>query len=420
VFGSLLDGGRGLSELSVETQSRFNSTAPGQVPGELPATLRTLQIGDRWSLENGGGGADRIFALLASELPQMGIEFQGLVAGPPELGTKTNGLVNGFSPAGAGTVQRWLDARRAVSVLLDSDNPPHLVASHFAMYVWSILDKIRRLPHVVHFHGPWSAESLEEGSGHLSASAKYRLEKAVYQRANRVIVLSNAFAELIHRDYGIQEDRIRVIPGAVACEVFGLSITRAQARLRLGWPTDRPILLALRRLSSRMGLDRLIEAMSAVRTAQPDVLLYIGGQGAQRRALEAQVTSLGLDRHVRFAGFISSELLPFAYRAADINVVPTRTLEGFGLVAAEALASGTPSMVTPVGGLPEVVSPLSHSLVFQSSAAPDIADGLIQALSGRISLPSEAACRRYAAENFPASLMAARTALVYREATSGQ
>jgi glycosyltransferase involved in cell wall biosynthesis len=419
-MSSLLDGSRGSSELSVETQRLFTSIAPGQVPGELPASLRTLQIGDRWSLENGGGGADRIFALLASELPQMGIEFQGLVAGPPELGTMTNGLVNGFSPAGAGTVKRWLSARRAVSTLLDSGNPPHLVASHFAMYVWSILDKIRRLPHVVHFHGPWSAESLEEGSGHLSAGAKYRLEKAVYKRANRVIVLSNAFAELIHRDYGTPEDRIRVIPGAVGSELFGLSVTRAQARVRLGWPTDRPILLTLRRLSSRMGLDRLIEAMSAVRTAVPDVLLYVGGQGAQRRALEAQVTSLGLDRHVRFAGFIPSKLLPFAYRAADINVVPTKTLEGFGLVAAEALASGTPSMVTPVGGLPEVVSSLSRSLVLQSSAAPDIADGLIQALCGRISLPTEAACRRYAAENFSASLMAARTALVYREATSGQ
>jgi glycogen synthase len=404
----------------VETQSLSNSISPGQVPGERPTSLRTLHIGDRWSLEDGGGGADRILALLASELPQVGIEFKGLVAGPPGLGTITNGLVNGFSPAGAGTVQRWLGARRAVSVLLDSDSPPHLIASHFAMYMWSLLDKIRGLPHIVHFHGPWSAESLEEGAGRVSAIAKYRLEKAVYKRANRVIVLSQAFAELIRRDYGIQEDRIRVIPGAVACEVFALSITRAQARLRLGWPTDRPILLTLRRLSSRMGLDRLIEAMSAVRTAQPDVLLYVGGQGDQRRALEAQVTSLGLDRHVRFAGFIPSELLPFAYRAADINVVPTRALEGFGLVAAEALASGTPSMVTPVGGLPEVVSLLSRSLVFKSSAAPDIADGVIQALSGKISLPSEAACRRYAAEHFSARLMAARTALVYRETTNGR
>jgi glycosyltransferase involved in cell wall biosynthesis len=146
------------------------------------------------------------------------------------------------------------------------------------------------------------------------------------------------------------------------------------------------------------------------------VLLYIGGEGPQRCALEKQVAEENLREHVRFAGFIPSQLLPLAYRAADINVVPSKALEGFGLSAAEALAAGTPSMVTPVGGLPEVVAPLSQSLVFRSSSAADIAEGLTQALSGAITLPDQESCRIYARENFSADQMATRTIEVYRSA----
>ena len=123
----------------------------------------------------------------------------------------------------------------------------------------------------------------------------------------------------------------------------------------------------------------------------------------------------GLEGSVRLLGFVADSQLPLIYRAADLNVVPTLALEGFGLVAAEAIAAGTPSMVTPIGGLPEVVNGLSPELVFASSTTGDIAAGLIAALSGATRLPSEQECRAYAREQFNAELMAERTAAVYRE-----
>jgi glycosyltransferase involved in cell wall biosynthesis len=104
-----------------------------------------------------------------------------------------------------------------------------------------------------------------------------------------------------------------------------------------------------------------------------------------------------------------------AYRAANINVLPTDMLEGFGLSAAEALAAGTPSMVTPVGGLPEVVSGLSSDLIFRSGSSEDLADGLIAALHGGIRLPDSKACRSYAATRFDPLLSARHIADVYRE-----
>jgi glycosyltransferase involved in cell wall biosynthesis len=244
---------------------------------------------------------------------------------------------------------------------------------------------------------------------------KKAVERRVYRRADRFIVLSRAFADLLSREYGVDPDRIRVVPGSVDLERFNDRLSSEAARVALGWPTDRPILLATRRLIARVGLDQLIAAIQTVRRSIPDVLLCIAGRGPLEPVLRKQIEEGGLDANVRLLGFLPDDELPLAYRAADINVVPTAALEGFGLTAAEALAAGTPSMVTPIGGLPEVVADLAPELIFASGAAFDLAAGLLAALKGEVALPSSAACRAYAEARFANSLAAQRTAAVYRE-----
>jgi glycosyltransferase involved in cell wall biosynthesis len=377
-------------------------------------SIHSYHIGIAWST-TGAGGSARVVSDLSQYLPAKGVLFSGAVAFPEDVSELTSGAIECFAPASAGAISRLLGARRTI-VRGIARTKPDLVASHFAFFAATALDRIGRLPHVVHFHGPWAAESLQEGSSKFAAQGKLQIERTVYRTADRVIVLSQAFADLVRKDYGVPQEKIRIVPGAVDVRRFNVGQTPQEAREALGWPADRKILVAVRRLVSRMGLDNLIAAVAALRKVHPDVRLYIVGKGRLREELEAKVAALNLQDYVVFQGFVSDEQLPLVYRAADLSVVPTIALEGFGLVAAESLAAGTPCIVTPIGGLPEIVSRLSPNLIFRSTKADDMVEGIAPILSGALTLPTAARCLEYVSANFNVQRMAGRVADVYREA----
>ncbi len=385
-------------------------------PSERPVLFRlhSLQIGISCGTA-GAGGSGRVFADLVQNLPAQGIDVTGAVYMPQDIALLTEGHIRSFAPERSSILVRLRGARRLIKSLLRQSRPD-LVASHFSLYTLPVLDELRRQPLVIHFHGPWAAEASQEGASGLVSAIKARLERLVYRRACNVIVLSNAFAELLERDYGIDRARIRVVPGAVEIPHFAVPESRVEARVRLGWPRDRRIFVAVRRLVSRMGLENLIAAMSPVCKQYPDILLYIAGRGRLREDLEARAAAAGLGEHVRFLGYVPEEDLPLVYAAADLNVVPTLALEGFGMVAVEALAAGTPSIVTPVGGLPETVSGLSSGLVFAATSPEAIAEGLLRIASDLVKLPSRSDCRLFARQHFSIDRMAASVADVYREA----
>lgn len=370
---------------------------------------KSLHIG----IECDRGGAGRVISELMAHLPDAGFGFQALVGNPPSIRSSREEVIS-FAPAQAPLLRRLQGARAAIRVALQTFQPD-VVASHFAMYSAPGLDLLSGQPTVSHFHGPWSQESAQEGEGRAAVAAKVYLEKMVYRRAHRVIVLSNAFAENVVACFGVDPARVRVVPGCVDVERFALTTPRAEAKATLALPPDRPILVTVRRLVNRMGLSALVDAMRHVVAEVPEVLLCVAGQGPLRRSLEEQVTNLGLEKNVQFLGFVPENLLPQLFYAADLNVVPTIALEGFGLVAAEALATGTPSMVTRIGGLPEVVGGLSEDLIFPGTTSAELAEGLIAALTGNIRLPTREQCREHVRNNFSSRLMAVRTAEVYRE-----
>jgi glycosyltransferase involved in cell wall biosynthesis len=383
-----------------------------------PARVTSLQIGIGWFPET-PGGLDCVYYNLAKQLPAQGVDVVGLVAGSDRVARDSGGHVTSFGRHDDDWKSRMRAIRANAGAALKSGGVD-LIASHFGLYSLPIYDHLRKQPFVMHFHGPWAFECAAEGGGFMASRSRWLIEKAVYRAADRFIVLSDAFAQVLVKQYGVPRDRIEIVPGGVADSFFNEHASPAEARQLLNLPADRPILLTVRRLCRRMGLEDLIDAIGDLKEAVPDVLLLIGGKGPIEADLKRRIEERGLERHVRMLGFIPDADLPLYYRAADLSVVPSVSLEGFGLVAAESLAAGCPAMVTPVGGLPSVVKDLSPGLVFEEGGPAGLADGLAAVLLGVIKVPDRVLCRHFALERYKWSLVAERTARVYRKVLGGR
>jgi glycosyltransferase involved in cell wall biosynthesis len=383
-----------------------------------PDHLNVLQLGmhDRGA----GGGADRYFWDLFDHLkafPDLSLKgfyfrHQGIWSD-----TARDELCLGSSRL-PGYRRLW-NLRRAVLPELKSEpNRPTLVASHFAFYAAALLPDLSRLNHVVHFHGPWAVEAAAEGRNRVNVIAKRSVERAIYSSAKAFVTLSQAFKDLLTAEYRIDPARIHVIPGGVDTQRFYPG-NRRDARARLGWPLDARILLCVRRLVRRMGLENLLEAFREAAGNHSDAILMVGGAGPLRTELETKISSDGLAGRVRLLGFIPDQQLAFAYQAADLSIVPSQSLEGFGLTTLESLACGTPVLVTPVGGLPEAVGSLTPALVLADCSTRTLAKSLDQFLRGGFTLPSAADCRRYSEANFSWPKIAEKVSKLYRGVATG-
>jgi glycosyltransferase involved in cell wall biosynthesis len=373
--------------------------------------MKTIQIGLEWFPER-GGGLDRYYYDCCQYLPQANIEVTGLVAGSNKVIQDTKGRVKAFASPNDSLIQRWLKMRRELTI----ENLDDLIVSHFALYTFPILDRLKTIPLVTHFHGPWALESDIEVKKPLVIWFKKQVEKAVYKRSSQFIVLSQTFRDILHQEYRVPLEKIHIIPGGVDIDRFNINLSLTEARTKLNWHPDKPTIFCIRRLAKRMGLENLIAAMVQVRDRYPDIILYIAGKGALADTLQTQITELELTDNVKLLGYLPDEQLPLCYRAANFSVVPTIALEGFGLIVIESLAAGTPVLGTPIGGIPEILRPFSEDLVFEGCTSKQIARGIIEALSGDRILPTSPACLDYAQVNYKWDKIAQQIKLVYQSA----
>src|SRR5216117_3428544 len=291
------------------------------------------------------------------------------------------------------TVRRFvvssvLGARRVVTLEL-RDAPADVLHVHQPLAGVGVLmsPAVRGLPRLYSFHSPaplefrsrrgMTAHHRSGWAGRIGLTALWGTERACLRRATAIHVLSDYSTEQLWKLYGVPRDRVVKIPGAADTNWFRPAADRAAVRKRLGLPAERPLLLTVRNLERRMGLDLLIRAMAILKRDRPEALLLIGGVGSVRQELESFSEALGLREQVRFLGFIPDEALPLYYQAADVFILPTRELEGFGLVTVEALACGTPVLGTAVGATPELLDPLDPALVFPAATPEAIGEHLV-------------------------------------------
>lgn len=235
------------------------------------------------------------------------------------------------------------------------------------------------------FYGPWHLEFLSEissrrdlsalkrGTRGIWAPAKAALARAYERRAlwrsRRIIVLSTFSIRQLAQIHGVPPATPCLVPGGVDLTLFAPAMDRTAARRALGLPETGRLLFTVRRLVPRMGLETLLRALTRV----PETRLVIAGAGWLRAQLEQTAAELGVADRVTFAGFVPDADLPTYYQAADLTVLPSATLEGFGLITLESLACGTPIVATPNSGTTDILTPFDPTWIAADTGADALA-----------------------------------------------
>lgn len=243
------------------------------------------------------------------------------------------------------------------------------VNSHYwdAGLAGEILAGIWRVPHIhtPHSLGAWKRDQMSGDPADLERQYNFAeriaSERRIMHDCQVALATSREQLRILRSDdYCVPREKLAVIPpGYDDLRFFPVSAASREAmRRQRGF--DRPTILALGRIAANKGYDLLIEAMATVvsRCNDAQLLLAIGGTSPSADESEyvdqlcCQARSLGIADHVRFAGYVPDDELANLYRAADIFALSSR-YEPFGMTAVEAMACGTPTVVTTEGGLCE-------------------------------------------------------------------
>ena len=175
--------------------------------------------------------------------------------------------------------------------------------------------------------------------------------------SNQIICGANFQKKFLIKN-GAIPTKIHTILGGVDTERFKPSLSDRDELRRLFCIENKFVLLSLGRLVKRKGFDDSIKALAHLKDIE-DIILLIVGDGQEKVSLKKLARNLSVEGKVKFLGFVSSDILPKIYNAAELFVAPFkiigRDMEGFPLVAQEAQACGVPVVSTNTAGLPELI-----------------------------------------------------------------
>jgi len=255
------------------------------------------------------------------------------------------------------------------------------IDSHYwdAGYASQHLSEVLDVPHVhtPHSLGLWKQQQMEKDFAGDAArfekqynfTRRIAEERKLYTDCGLVIATTPPQFDFLVNEYGVTGDKVRMVPPGYDDNRFFQvgSGSRETIRQRLGF--EGLVVLAIGRLARNKGYDLLIDAFGVVVQRQPTATLFLAVGGKDLTTKEEQLLAELRDRaakspaaeRIKFGSFVPDEELPDYYRAADVFVLSSR-YEPFGMTAIEAMASGTPTVVTVHGGLYRALAFGMHAL----------------------------------------------------------
>lgn len=244
-----------------------------------------------------------------------------------------------------------------------------------AQHLCNVLD----VPHVhtPHSLGLWKQRQMEadfpdssiEFEKRYNFQRRIQEERKLYADCSIVVATTPPQLDLIVREYDVPKEKVQMVPpGYDDHRFYPVSeASRSAIRQRLGFKGK--VILALGRLARNKGYDLLIDSFALVAQREPKAILHLAVGGQEMNANERKILAelheraekTGYADRIQFGSFVAEEDLADYYRAADMFVLCSR-YEPFGMTAIEAMAAGTPTVVTVHGGLYRALSFGRHAL----------------------------------------------------------
>jgi glycosyltransferase involved in cell wall biosynthesis len=287
-------------------------------------------------------------------------------------------------------MMRPRELRRLIPRLADGAyDLVHVQTPFVAHYLGASIARRLRAPCVATYH-----TLFEDYLGHyapflpdaLLRAAARRFSRAQCNAMDGVAVPSNAMRERL-REYGVAT-RLRIVPTGIPAGQFAAGDGDRFRRSHRVAP-GRPVLLYVGRVAFEKNISFLLRVLARVRNEVPGVLLVIAGEGPALPAHREETARLGLERAVRFVGYLARDhALRDCYAAADAFVFSSRT-ETQGLVLLEAMALGIPVVSTAVMGTRDILLSGRGALVaeerevdFAAQVVRILSDGALRARLG--------------------------------------
>jgi glycogen(starch) synthase len=231
----------------------------------------------------------------------------------------------------------------------------------------------------------------------------------------QVICCSEYMAREVKEFFQVPSDKVDVVPNGVDVRHFemwdGVDLTHFRNRYAL--PGEK-IIFYVGRVVYEKGVHILVEAVPRVLEAYPHAKFIIVGTGDMLAQLQRRAWELGVAHKVLFTGFIPDEERDRLFKMADCAVFPS-LYEPFGIVALEAMAAGTPVVVSEVGGLKEVVQHAETGITVYPNDVRSLTWGILHTLEQPHWTRARVAnARQKVIKEYNWTHIAARTSAIYQ------
>jgi len=252
-------------------------------------------------------------------------------------------------------------------------------------------------------------------------------ELEVIRLVDRIVVATPAEQAQLHWLYGDRSGKEVVIPPGVDLERFA-PIPKRQARAHLGIAPGNRSIMFVGRIEPLKGVDTLLQAVALIQDRYPEAVenvcvAIIGGDpwsddpDLEMARLQDLRQQLGIHDFVTFLGAKDQNELPYYYSAAEMVIMPSH-YESFGMVALEAMATGTPVIASEVGGLAFLVRDGENGFHVPSRDPEALAARIYELLTNQECTRAFGAQAKIHAQDFGWPLIVDRMLVVYDDLLS--